>query len=87
MVVILSWVTMPLVRLYERGSIKIRTTKGEVRTLMNVRHVPQLRKNLISLGVLNKGWFNFSGSDGEYVCGKVQILGLRAKKWGILYVV
>ncbi|KAL8140268.1 hypothetical protein V2J09_006289 [Rumex salicifolius] len=34
------------------GTIRIKMHDGIVRTLMDVRHVPDLRKNLISLGVL-----------------------------------
>lgn len=34
------------------GSIRIKMHDGIIRTLTNVRHVPDLRKNLISLGVL-----------------------------------
>ncbi|PNX56512.1 hypothetical protein L195_g058242, partial [Trifolium pratense] len=36
------------------GTIRIKMHDGAVRTLMNVRHVPNLRKNLISLGVLEE---------------------------------
>ena len=35
------------------GTIKIRMFDGVVRTLGEVRHVPDLRKNLISLGNLD----------------------------------
>ena len=34
------------------GNIRIRIFDGQVRTLTNVRHVPDLKKNLLSLGVL-----------------------------------
>lgn len=36
------------------GTIQIKMHDGALRTLMNVRHVPNLRKNLISLGVLEE---------------------------------
>ncbi|PRQ56251.1 putative RNA-directed DNA polymerase [Rosa chinensis] len=36
------------------GSVKIRMHDGVVRTLENVRYIPKLRKNLISLGTLDK---------------------------------
>ncbi|KAK3027610.1 hypothetical protein RJ639_042363 [Escallonia herrerae] len=35
------------------GSIQIRMQDGILRTLINVRHVPELRKNLISLDTLD----------------------------------
>lgn len=37
------------------GSIRIRMHDGVVRTLKDVRHVPELRKNLISVGALDSG--------------------------------
>ncbi|CAL9127782.1 unnamed protein product, partial [Musa textilis] len=35
-----------------KGTIRIKMHDGIVRTLTNVRHVPDLKKNLISLGTL-----------------------------------
>ncbi|KAL9270861.1 Retrovirus-related Pol polyprotein from transposon TNT 1-94-like protein [Drosera capensis] len=35
------------------GTIRIKMFDGVVRTLSNVRHIPELRKNLISLGTLD----------------------------------
>ena len=34
------------------GSVRIKMHDGVVRTLVNVRHIPDLRKGLISLGML-----------------------------------
>jgi hypothetical protein len=34
------------------GTIKIKMSNGVVRTLEEVRHIPDMRKNLISLGTL-----------------------------------
>ena len=34
------------------GTVKIKTYDGVVNTLSNVRHVPDLKRNLISLGIL-----------------------------------
>lgn len=45
------------------GSIKIRTHDGTFCTLNNVRHVPQMTNNMISLMDLDKKGFNFRGSD------------------------
>ena len=41
------------------GSIKIRMHDGIVRTLSNVRHVSNLKKNLISLGTLTPTAISF----------------------------
>jgi hypothetical protein len=43
------------------GTIKIRLHDGIVRTLKNVRHVPDLKKNLISLGTLDSLGYKYSG--------------------------
>ena len=34
------------------GSIQLRMFDGMVRTLINVKHIPDLKKNLVSLGYL-----------------------------------
>ena len=36
-----------------RGDINIRTSNGSVCTLNNVRHIPTLKRNLISIGQLD----------------------------------
>lgn len=38
------------------GTIRIRMHDGIVRTLTNVRHMPDLKKKLISLGTLESLW-------------------------------
>jgi hypothetical protein len=42
------------------GSVKIKMFDGIIRTLTDVRHVPKLKKNLISLGVLDSGGHKFT---------------------------
>jgi hypothetical protein len=39
------------------GSIQIKMFDGTVKILTDVKHIPELRKNLISLGVLNTGGY------------------------------
>ena len=41
------------------GSVKIRMHDGIVRVLDKVRHVPKLKKNLISLGTLDKASYKY----------------------------
>src|SRR3954466_7974382 len=43
------------------GNIRMRMFDGQVRILSNVRHVPDMRKNLLSLGALEPQGFRFSG--------------------------
>jgi hypothetical protein len=47
------------------GTIKIRMHDGIVRTLTNVRHIPDLKKNLISLGTLDSLGYKYSGEGVE----------------------
>ena len=42
------------------GSIKIRMHDSIIRILSNVRHVLDLKKNLISLGTLDSNGYKFS---------------------------
>ena len=46
------------------GNIKIKMFDGVVTTLCDVRHVPDLRKNLISLGTLNCKRFSYKSTSG-----------------------
>ncbi|RVW71367.1 Retrovirus-related Pol polyprotein from transposon TNT 1-94 [Vitis vinifera] len=46
------------------GNIKIKMFDGVVRTLCDVRHVPDLRKNLISLGTLDYNKFSYKSTSG-----------------------
>ncbi|XP_040372400.1 uncharacterized protein LOC112194950 [Rosa chinensis] len=45
------------------GSVKIRMHDGVVRTLENVRYIPKLRKNLISLGTLDKAGYRYRSEE------------------------
>lgn len=47
------------------GTVRIKMYDGVVRTL-EVRHVPELRKNLISLSLLDSHGYRYSG-EGEVV--------------------
>ena len=45
------------------GNICMRIFNGQVQTITNVRHVPNLKKNLLSLGALKARGYKFSGAD------------------------
>ena len=47
------------------SNICIRMFDGQARTITNVHHVPDLKKNLLSLGALKDKISKFSGADGE----------------------
>jgi len=46
------------------STIKIKTLDGVIRTLSNVRHVPDLTRNLISLGTLESKGCKYSAEGG-----------------------
>ena len=68
------------------GSVKIRMFDGVVRTLRNVRYIPEMRKNLISLGVLDTNGHQWTVADGilQVKAGDKAIL--KGKKHKNLYV-
>jgi len=47
------------------NNIHRRMFDEQVQTLTNVRHVLDLKKNLLSLGALEARGYKFSGADGE----------------------
>ena len=47
------------------GTIRVRMYDGVVRTLSNVKHVPELKKNLISLDYLEEQGYAFSCQSGS----------------------
>jgi len=63
------------------GSIKITMSDGTVRTLTDVRHVPDLRKNLISMGVLDFVSYKFSVQGGVMKVSMGALVVMKAKRW------
>lgn len=64
------------------GTIRIKMHDGIVRTLIDVRHVPDLRKNLISLGVLESKGCKLIGENGilKVVSGSLLVMkGIRQR--------
>ncbi|KAG8477620.1 hypothetical protein CXB51_030679 [Gossypium anomalum] len=68
------------------GTVKIRIHDGTIRTLSDVRYVPNLRKNLISLSILDlKGCrINIESSGIKVSCGALVLL--KGKRTGSLYI-
>ena len=58
---------------------------GVIRTLTGVRHVPKLKKNLISLGVLDSCGHKFTRFDGTLKVSKGVLVVMKARKTGNLY--
>ena len=67
-------------------SIKIRMHDGIVRTLSNVRHVPDLKKNLISLGTLDSNDYKFSVEGGVLRVSKNSLTVMKGKEVNTLYI-
>jgi len=59
---------------------------GVVRTLTEVRHVPDMSKNLISLTTLDLGGCQFVGGDGVLKVVKGALVVMKAHLFGRLYV-
>ena len=67
------------------GNIKIKMFDGVIRTLTDVRHVPELKKNLISLGVLDSSGHKFTGLNGILKVSKGALVVMKAQRVGNLY--
>lgn len=60
------------------GDIRINMYDNIVRTLTSVRHVPDLKKILISLGVLDSDGYKFTGQDGVLKVFKGSLVVMKA---------
>jgi hypothetical protein len=72
---------MCLVRI---DNIRIKMFDGTVKILVDVRHVPNVRKNLISLGVLNTGGYKSIVQGGLMKVYKGILQVMKEKKVGNL---
>ncbi|GFY95000.1 hypothetical protein Acr_10g0003850 [Actinidia rufa] len=72
-------------RVVGRGSVWFRMADGRSVTLTEVRHVPNLRKNLISIGMLDAKGSSFDASGGILRVSKGNKEMLWGKKTGGLY--
>ena len=61
------------------GSIKIKIYNGTMITLTKVRHVPKLRKNLISMGVLDVAGYEIVVQDGVMKVSKGVLVVMKEK--------
>eukprot|EP00253_Pinus_taeda_P018596 PITA_18596 len=67
------------------GSIQLQMFDGTTRILTDVRHVPDLRKNLISLGALDSNGYKTVIQGGVMKIYKGILLVMKAKKVGNLF--
>ena len=52
------------------GNIRVKMFDGVIRTLCDVRHVPDIRKNMISLGTLDDNGFYYKFANGAMKVSK-----------------
>lgn len=67
------------------GTVKIKMFDGIVRVLMDVRHVPDLRKNLISLGTLDSKGYTYRGGGGAIRVSNGALIVMKGKKVNSMY--
>ena len=69
-----------------KGAVQIKMFDGIIRTLTNVRHVPDLKRNLVSLGTLDAQGCRFSAEGGVLKITKGALVVMKACRSGNLYV-
>jgi hypothetical protein len=67
------------------GSIRIKMFDGTVKILTDVRHVPDIKKSLISLGFLDRGGYKTIVQGGVMKVYKGILLVMKAKNIGNLF--
>ena len=67
------------------GIVKIKMFDGVVRVFEDVRHIPDLRKNLISLGVLDDLGYSYSSKGRVMKITKCILLVIKGQKVNQLY--
>jgi len=70
-----------------RDDINIKTSNGSLWTLNNVRHIPALKRNLISIGQLDDEGHCTTFGDGHWKVRKGNLVVAREKKQGSLYMI
>jgi len=61
------------------GTIRIKTHDGIVRTVSNVRHIPNLKCNLISLGTLETNGCKYSDEGGVLKISKGALVLIKGE--------
>ena len=68
------------------GTVHVRMFDGVIRTLSEVRHVSDMRKNLISLGTLDAKGFKYSSADRLMKIAIENLIVMKAQLSDSLYV-
>ena len=70
----------------EIGTLAINMFDGMTRTLKEVGHVPDLKRNLISLGTLDKSSYNFKVQNRKLTISKGVMVVMKGQKRNGLYI-
>ena len=62
------------------GTVRIKMFDGVVRTLGDVRHVPDLKRNLISLSTLDSKGYKYTGEGGVLKIGKGALVMMKGQQ-------
>nr|GEU66016.1 retrovirus-related Pol polyprotein from transposon TNT 1-94 [Tanacetum cinerariifolium] len=69
-----------------KGNIQVKRHNGVVRTITGVRHIPDFKRNLISLSTLEANGCKYSGEDGVMKVFMGALVLMKAIQSGGLYV-
>ena len=58
-------------------TVIIKIFDGVVKTLGDVRHIPNLKRNLISLSTLDSKWYKYTGEDGVLKVSKCVLVVIK----------
>lgn len=67
------------------GSIRLRMQDQSVKILTDVRYIPKVKRNLVSLGSLESKGYSFLSSGGKMLVRKGQDVVMTAERRGSLY--
>lgn len=68
------------------GDIKLKLHDGTCRTLTSVRHVPDLKRNLISLGELDKNGYSYKEDGGVLKVSRGSLVCMKANLQNGIYI-
>ncbi|KAL2254166.1 UNVERIFIED_CONTAM: Retrovirus-related Pol polyprotein from transposon TNT 1-94 [Sesamum indicum] len=68
-----------------KGDVRIKSTNGSCWTLHDVRHIPGLKRNLISVGQLDSDGFHTTFGDAKWKISRGAMTLARGLKSGTLY--
>ena len=67
------------------GTVRIKMYDGVVRTLFDIRHVPYLKKNLLSLGIFDSQGYKYTGEGGVLAISNGALVFIKGKMVNGLY--